>query len=412
MLVVELIVVHILARPTRPPPVSSGAVAPSHSGSTGGDPSSTYSKATVYSRTNRLISSVANSLRPRRVGIEGVAATQRGRASIANGLELTPRDELIVMLSQLETYRASLADRERTEFDLAWGIDANAAMNLLQHQNFATLSSNSKKSIVGPLLADIRNVREKTNKEIRLMSKLSEENRGRRLLLLFQQDLLVGVTGKIAERKGEHHSDDTKEISPLLKLCAWVFLIAFNAALIFYVFLFAVNQSPERQEEIAEDGEVTKLKDAVPNSFNACTYLFVSHRVAATFPALIESKIVSNFCTSLPRQSYRHMTSVSASYRAKLRLTAFTNSVAVLMIFFLGVLMKFPPAVENLVYNLLTWVLLGIMSMVNVLIFEKCSPSLQVLSVICSVVFIVAMLWSVSFLRSTDAFPDEIDSGK
>ena len=78
-----------------------------------------------------------------------------------------------------------------------------------------------------------------------------KEHISRKLLYLFVKDLLVGVNGQILEDKHRRDEENTTSINWGVKFMAWVFVIILNAALLFYVYLFAMMQSGERQVAVS-----------------------------------------------------------------------------------------------------------------------------------------------------------------
>jgi hypothetical protein len=110
------------------------------------------------------------------------------------------------------------------------------------------LSSREKISVFQNVLRDIIAMHKNVEEESLKLVTLSHEEQGIRLLVLFQKDLLSGVTGEIAEKKsmqGKHM--DLKPVSKGAKVCGFVFILLLDMALVFYIFLFAVNQDQSRQ---------------------------------------------------------------------------------------------------------------------------------------------------------------------
>jgi uncharacterized membrane protein len=249
----------------------------------------------------------------------------------------------------------------------------------------------------------------------------SDRERNKRLLFLFQKDLLSGLSGKILESKDRRDYLVLTPVSMRVKWFAWMILLVCNTGMLVYVFLFAVGQEESRQlawsksfgiwllmeifvissmitlvthvlipslimkdvQEIKKklvlnvasyyqdlSAEVDVIKDnkmsansslddekEQAKSFNAASYLFVSYRVAKAFPELKASKIIAGFKTVWPRQSYQHVTDLTSSYSKKF--SAFTRSASLVILFFLTSVINLPSMIHDLVFQTLAVILSG-----------------------------------------------------
>jgi hypothetical protein len=68
-----------------------------------------------------------------------------------------------------------------------------------------------------------------------------------RLLYLFQKDLLPGLSGEILDNKDSRDHEQLEPVLLLSKIIAWIFLGFLNMGMLFYVFLFAVEQGSSKQ---------------------------------------------------------------------------------------------------------------------------------------------------------------------
>jgi hypothetical protein len=248
---------------------------------------------------------------------------------------------------------------------------------------------------------------------------------GKKLLFLFQCDLLPGISGKILELKGSRDSSKVKHVSFRAKVAAWAFLFLMDAGMLFYILLFALTQTGPRQnawfqsfalwlvveillvstaivfithilvpslimkditqikrrlmdnirdfnDKVNATGDkaalVTTSETAEGVSFNAANYLFVSTRLAREFPELKESKIILQFSTPWPRQSYLHIQNVSKKYSKKF--SAFTRSASILLIFFVGNFLSVPPSVQDMVVQMTSTTAIGYIVLVHVQLYE------------------------------------------
>ena len=224
---------------------------------------------------------------------------------------------------------------------------------------------------------DLNAVINACNREVPLLRSFkSPKYVQKRLLYLFQCDLLPGITGRILELKVAKDTDkQTDGVSIWAKIVGYAVVISANVGMLFYIFLFALQQTKYRQTawfrsfmtwlglDIILVGsmvviltqivipsfamkDLSKIKDklitnihdyedklrkseTVNNynineySFNAAEYLFVSNRIARMkeFKNLWIAKVISEFSTPWPRQSYQHVTSYSQTYKSNFGMT-------------------------------------------------------------------------------------------
>ncbi len=273
----------------------------------------------------------------------------------------------------------------------------------------------------------------------------TEKEKSKRLMFLFQKDLMPGISGQILESKGQRDDLVVKGVSRSAKILAWLFLTILNASMLFYIFLFAISQDPYRQrawarsfalwlvveiifvssavvcfmhvfipsitmkdvtkirgrlvESIVKYHQAMKAKDAGKgwkeiedekdssdhNQFNVARYLFVSYRMATKYPDLKVSQIIRQFPTPWPRQSYHHVTDVSKNYNRKF--TAITRSVSLIVMFFLTNLLAVPLSIQDMVMQMAATIVTGYTVLIHIQLF-KIFPVL----VIVPTIFIAALL--------------------
>jgi hypothetical protein len=284
-----------------------------------------------------------------------------------------------------------------------WGLDrdgkfmtSNTTSNSLNKLLISQLkNTNVRTQVIG----DIRNAIQSCNKEndLILSKTASKEIIGKRLFYLFQKDLLPGITGQILETKNARDNAKSGTVYANAKVLCWTFVATLNAVMLFYIYLFALQQSPMRQKAwfrsfmvwlilevlfvstavvyvthflipsfIMNDVVKIKMKlmdtirefrsqsmdDTKPDEFKANEYLFVSSRLAKKYPDVPESRIISRFSTPWPSHSYSQSISVSSTYSKKY--SFISNSAAIILVYILKGLISMPPVLQDTLIKLLS----------------------------------------------------------
>jgi hypothetical protein len=267
-------------------------------------------------------------------------------------------------------------------------------------------------------------------------TKLTAKEKGKRLMYLFQCDLLPGVSGKILESKSSRDNLRSQQVSWEAKCAGWMFITCLNFAMISYVMLFALNQSTHRQGAWAMSfalwlvveilmvssltvlfthvlvpslimKDVNKIKSKLIDSirtfnnnmknadkkkaltydggssseekdqgFNSADFLFVSTRLAKQWTDLRESKIIAQFRTPWPKQSYQRESNVSGMYSKKF--SVLSRSASILAIFFLSNLLQVPPALQDTLVHMVTTSAIGYTVVLHIDLY-KIFPALVIL---------------------------------
>jgi hypothetical protein len=241
--------------------------------------------------------------------------------------------------------------------------------------------------------------------------------KGKRLLCLFVRDLSSGLTGEVLASKSQRDSEMSRpggagagkmdRVKWRLKWLAGLLVGLLDAGMLFYVFLFAMNQTRSRQQawfvsfvmwlgfEIflsstalvlvlhllvplyvwSDVAEVKKrvLKDLMAfrekylkknvgdtrpsplvsdietgsngGDFNAAKYLYVSWRVASLFPELPESQLLLQFSTPCPRKRFgKEEGKVAKEYEDDIILTAASR----ILLYFLTSLLHYSSLVQDI----------------------------------------------------------------
>ena len=317
-------------------------------------------------------------------------------------------------------------------FLVLWGLDAEGRF-IVKSAVATTLLGRVKALIWKPeevnvkeaVLMDLTRINAAVRDETAILKETHARKHeiGKKLLFLFQCDLLPGISGKILELKGSRDSSKVKHVSFSAKVAAWAFLFLMNAGMMFYIFLFALTQTGPKQNawfqsfamwlvlEIVfvstimvlvthilipslvmkdltqikrrlmdnirdfndkvnsqKDGGLVKAEDDENVPFNAANYLFVSTRLARQFPDLKESKIIAQFSTPWPRQSYLRVQNVSKGYSKKF--SALTRSASILVIFFVGNFLSIPPGLQDTVMQIVSTTGIGYVVLIHVQLFQ------------------------------------------
>jgi uncharacterized membrane protein len=284
---------------------------------------------------------------------------------------------------------------------------------------FARFNAEKKENTVGDLiLSELENVEAaiKAEKEIFTKERLTEREKGKRLLFLFQKDLMPGINGMILESKDKRDALVINGSSRTAKMVSWAFLILVNTGMLFYILLFALSQDPHRQnawgqsfalwlvvevflvstvsvllmqvlipsltmkdvgiikkklifnvisfyKDLAakknhgteeKEGVTVELKNKV---FNSAEYLFISTRLAHFYSDLRIAKMILAFQTPWPKQSYHHITDTSKKYDRKF--SALQRSLSIVVLFFLTSLISVPISVQDMIIQCGSTVTIG-----------------------------------------------------
>jgi hypothetical protein len=90
------------------------------------------------------------------------------------------------------------------------------------------------------------------------------------------------------------------------------------------------------------------------------------------FPDSLESKIIREFKTDVPTQSYQHTKKSSMTvYRNRLRLTAVMNSVNLMFLFVIGHVVALPiSSLERCFFDIISWVVIGYSVFFQAVLFQ------------------------------------------
>lgn len=104
---------------------------------------------------------------------------------------------------------------------------------------------------------------------------------------------------------------------------------------------------------------------ACEEPFDISPYFFVSRKVAATFPDLIESKIIKQYRSVVPNRPYSRPYWGMESERVKLRWVACVQSTSTLFVYCLSAIVMAIPELEYYLSSVVGWLMLGYLSQIE-----------------------------------------------
>jgi hypothetical protein len=272
----------------------------------------------------------------------------------------------------------------------------------------------------------------------------------KRLLFLFVKDLATGVSGETLSNKSLRDASVVSSRTRMLQdgvpffqfVVTWIFVALLNVGLLFYVYLFAINQTHSRQSAwfhsflmwlvfevfVSSTGlvilthlliplyvlvNVSKIKVKVLNDlilfreeylrrrsrdleegriidskingtvkttddFNAAKYLFTSWRVASLISDLPESKLIVMFRTHWPKKKFGEKEDEVATEYEQ---AVILTALSRIFLYFLGSLLRFHTLVQDIIIQTLCNSGLGFLSVWMIALFAI-HPALPVAVVV------------------------------
>jgi hypothetical protein len=277
--------------------------------------------------------------------------------------------------------------------------------------------------------------REKMN----FQSLKTEHLKSKRLLFLFQRDLIPGITGELLDGKDQRENTILRTTPWDIKMISWLFLGLLNLGMLFYIFLFALLQDSHHQlawgrslgiyllldclfvssfmvlfthvvlpvftmkevkkiqkklietirqffdrmklqqhppdEEGEEDNEHEQLEKGIlydpitKGVFNAAKYLFLSYRIAELYPTLKASKIILQYQSPWPKQSYQNIRdhTVQDNYRDKY--VGIKKTVSIMATFFVTNVFATPVAVQDMLIQMCSTIFIGYTVLIHIQLY-------------------------------------------
>jgi hypothetical protein len=280
-------------------------------------------------------------------------------------------------------------------------------------------------------------------------SDVPDSEKNTRLLFLFMKDLMTAANGQIMDAKDRRDREKRKQVTLGAKIAAWTGLFFFSAALLLYVYLFAIRQTDSRQsawfqsfvvwlffeifivssvlvflqqifiplltmrdvqrvkKRVVNDIKSFKEKakertssvfairresqrkaslQVTANKLNAAKYFYASWRLAKLYPDLKESAMVANFSTPYPKKSLqRQDKGMSKVYGRKFRFIG--QAVSKVAIYFIVQLVQLPPPVQDAIVQLIVASGLGYILVYVVKLYQY-SPLLVLVPIVFLVIIV------------------------
>jgi hypothetical protein len=119
----------------------------------------------------------------------------------------------------------------------------------------------------------------------------------------------------------------------------------------------------------SKDGDDTMIsKSGESKPFNAAKYLFLSYRMAQQYPELKVAKVISQFSTPWPKQSYQHVADVSKGYDG--RFSAISRSASMVVLFFLTNLLSVPLGMQDMIMQMVTTTSIGYATLFHIQLYQ------------------------------------------
>jgi uncharacterized membrane protein len=149
-----------------------------------------------------------------------------------------------------------------------WGLDnKNNFFVPTSKTSWLSLSNTIHHSVEDVIRDEMKEIQNDLIKEkIRFRHSLlqqTEKMKMKRLLFLFQKDLIPGISGEILDSKDQRDHVVLSPVSAWKKGFAWCFLGMANLGMLFYVFLFAVSQDSHHQSAWGKSFGLWLLLDIV-----------------------------------------------------------------------------------------------------------------------------------------------------
>ena len=134
--------------------------------------------------------------------------------------------------------------------------------------------------------------------------------------------------------------------------------------------------------------------------FNAAEYLFVSYRLAQSYPELRVSKIILAYETTWPRQSYLHTTETVTQTYDK-RFAAIYNAITMIITFVITNFLTFPAHLQDMVVQVVSTIILGYTILLHLQLYQV-YPVLIIVPTVIIVIVIHFMIQSAKTQKKVE----------
>jgi hypothetical protein len=172
-------------------------------------------------------------------------------------LVTTLQEDLSLLFTDLRKFRRTLSRDERNNFDDVWGLSFMMDEGISTTRNYYNQIKSFYNTVIMKrrrpelvLLDELEFVRDAVTSEVVMFesSQLNETQKSQRLLFLFVRDLLDGANGQILDAKNRRDSTVRKMVTVDTKILVSLVVSFTLLGMLFYVYLFALRQTQERQQ--------------------------------------------------------------------------------------------------------------------------------------------------------------------
>jgi hypothetical protein len=289
-------------------------------------------------------------------------------------------------------------------------------------------SPETEKDVGDIILSDLENIEKSLKKEKELFQKeqFTEREKNKRLLFLFQRDLMPGINGLILDAQDKRNELRIPKRSMRVKLISWSLLVTINTGMLFYILLFALSQDSHHQKawgqsfaiwlvmdiflmasltvlftnvwlpswtmkevgmikqklignlihfykDVAHEEDNSywkgKKKNKKSRLFNCAEYLFLSYRLAVSYSDSKIGKLILSFQTPWPKQSYQYL-SQDVSQVYSMKYSMIERSMSIIVLFFLTSFLSVPIAIQDMIVQMASTVTLGYTFLLHLRLYQ------------------------------------------
>ena len=231
------------------------------------------------------------------------------------------QEDLSLLFTDLRAFRRTLSRDERNKFDDVWGLSFMMDEGIGTTRNYynkiktfynTTIMKRKRPELV--LLDELERVRDAVTEEVVMFesSQLTETQKSKRLLFLFVRDLLDGANGQILDAKNRRDNTVRKRVTMDTKILVSTFVTFTLLGMLFYVYLFALRQTQERQQAWFQSFVVWMIFEIFLVSTGM---VFITHIIIPTFVVSdvkrVKQKIVDDII-AFKASVARHTSQLSA----------------------------------------------------------------------------------------------------